>query len=275
MKTCTRCKMLKEYIEFETRKISKDGYRNQCRVCFKEKQKEYRTNPDNKSHKKEVSKQYYIDNIEKMKTYSSEYYSENKDKKDKYVIDNKDRISKYQKEWRENNKDHILNHRKDYYEENKEEVKKKSRDAYNKTIEDNPNFHKERYEKMKNNEDSYVKFKKYRKEYKKKNPHLFLCRSIVRSVLRRIDRRKEKSTFELLGYSSYELKLHMEGLFTELMSWENYGEWHIDHIKPVIDFDKGTPLCIINSLSNLRPLWSTSRIINGVFYEGNLNRKKY
>ena len=28
-----------------------------------------------------------------------------------------------------------------------------------------------------------------------------------------------------------------------------------------------------NALSNLRPLWAVNTEINGVFYEGNLNRK--
>lgn len=29
---------------------------------------------------------------------------------------------------------------------------------------------------------------------------------------------------------------------------------------------------IVNALSNLRPLWATTREINGIIYEGNLNR---
>jgi len=41
------------------------------------------------------------------------------------------------------------------------------------------------------------------------------------------------------------------------MSWENHGEWHIDHIKMVNDFDKETPMNIVNSLDNLRPLWAS------------------
>lgn len=61
---------------------------------------------------------------------------------------------------------------------------------------------------------------------------------------------------ELLGYSAIELKEHLESLFLEEMSWENYGEWHIDHIKMVSDFEEGTPLDVVNSLSNLRPLWA-------------------
>jgi len=53
---------------------------------------------------------------------------------------------------------------------------------------------------------------------------------------------------------------------------ENYGEWHIDHIYPVSKFDKDTPTNIVNALNNLQPLWASSRIIDGVLYEGNLNK---
>jgi hypothetical protein len=59
------------------------------------------------------------------------------------------------------------------------------------------------------------------------------------------------------------------------MTWDNYGEWHIDHIKPVSSFDKDTPQSIVNALSNLQPLWATTREINGVVYEGNLNKGRY
>ena len=57
------------------------------------------------------------------------------------------------------------------------------------------------------------------------------------------------------------------------MSWQNHGQWHIDHIRPFCTFDKDTKPSIVNALSNLRPLWSINTEINGIFYEGNLNRK--
>lgn len=38
------------------------------------------------------------------------------------------------------------------------------------------------------------------------------------------------------------------------MSWENHGEWRIDHILPVSKFDKTEKLCIINSLYNLKKI---------------------
>lgn len=42
------------------------------------------------------------------------------------------------------------------------------------------------------------------------------------------------------------------------MTWENWGEWHIDHIKPVAQFIREGITCPkqINALSNLRPLWA-------------------
>ena len=42
----------------------------------------------------------------------------------------------------------------------------------------------------------------------------------------------------------------------------------------VIFFDMETPANIVNALSNLRPMWATTRKINGIIYEGNLNRTK-
>ena len=76
----------------------------------------------------------------------------------------------------------------------------------------------------------------------------------------------------MLGYSALDLYHHMIPLFTEGMSWNNHGEWHIDHIKPLSKFDSETPINVINTLSNLQPLWVTTREINGVIYEGNINK---
>jgi hypothetical protein len=45
------------------------------------------------------------------------------------------------------------------------------------------------------------------------------------------------------------------------MCWENYGEWHIDHIRPISSFDKNDDPKIINALSNLQPLWALENYI--------------
>jgi hypothetical protein len=76
-----------------------------------------------------------------------------------------------------------------------------------------------------------------------------------------------RRTFELLGYTSDELKTHIEKQFTVGMSWENYGEWHIDHKMPLAAHDYETPDCqgfkLAWALSNLQPLWGKENMSKG------------
>ena len=71
---------------------------------------------------------------------------------------------------------------------------------------------------------------------------------------------KNGKTIDILGYSALELKEHIEKLFKPGMTWENYGEWNIDHIKEIHTFDCDTPQNIVNSLDNLQPLWQDENI---------------
>jgi len=113
-----------------------------------------------------------------------------------------------------------------------------------------------------------------RRKYRLKNKHIGLWRSILKASLWRLGTSKEGLTIDLLGYSSREFKEHIESQFTDGMTWDNHGEWHVDHIKDVSTFDSDTLPSVVNALINLRPLWATTREINGIIYEGNLNRNK-
>lgn len=102
---------------------------------------------------------------------------------------------------------------------------------------------------------------------------------ILRSaVTRSLKRKKAHHLFDILPFSIEQLKTHLEPLFTDGMSWENYGKggWHIDHIKPISSFtftsENDLEFKECWALSNLQPLWETTRIINGVEYIGNLNK---
>lgn len=53
-----------------------------------------------------------------------------------------------------------------------------------------------------------------------------------------------------------DFKNRMESMFTEGMSWQNHGEWHIDHIVPI---SKGGP----NNLTNIQPLWRIENLSKG------------
>jgi hypothetical protein len=48
---------------------------------------------------------------------------------------------------------------------------------------------------------------------------------------------KKSSTKELLGCTVEELWSYLEKQFKPGMTKENYGEWHVDHIKPCASFD--------------------------------------
>jgi len=56
----------------------------------------------------------------------------------------------------------------------------------------------------------------------------------------------------------------LEQQFLPGMSWDNYGEWHIDHIIPVAVFNYSSVDHIDFSrcwaLSNLRPLWAADNL---------------
>ena len=139
------------------------------------------------------------------------------------------------KRFRENNPDKIKNWLKTYSENNKEKRKE--------------------YDKKYREENKELKNKQSR-DYYLRNPHIKAWRTVLKSSLRRMGKNKEDETIVLLGYSAIELKEHLEKLFVKGMSWDNHGEWHIDHIKPVSSFDISTEIKIVNALSNLQPLWA-------------------
>lgn len=78
---------------------------------------------------------------------------------------------------------------------------------------------------------------------------------------------KEKTgkTMELTGCSKEELITHLESKFTQGMTWENYGAWHIDHIRPCASFNLEDPgeqkKCF--HWTNLQPLWAVDNIRKG------------
>lgn len=79
--------------------------------------------------------------------------------------------------------------------------------------------------------------------------------------------KKSKSSIKLTGCSIEQLRLHIENLWTDGMSWNNYGlkGWHIDHIRPCASFDLKDPeeqkKCF--HYTNLQPLWAKDNLSKG------------
>lgn len=76
---------------------------------------------------------------------------------------------------------------------------------------------------------------------------------------------KKGSAIRDLGCSVDELKIHLESKFTKGMSWDNYGEWHIDHIRPLSSFDltDAEQLKQACHYTNLQPLWAADNLSKG------------
>lgn len=76
-----------------------------------------------------------------------------------------------------------------------------------------------------------------------------------------------KSLERRLGYSPQELRKHLEKMFKDGMSWENYGDWHVDHILPVSSFnyqsENDAEFKECWGLSNLQPLWAHDNFTKG------------
>ena len=82
--------------------------------------------------------------------------------------------------------------------------------------------------------------KAYEKKRKAHDPVFKLTktlRSRLGCALRNQSASKSTRTFELTGCSILELKQHLESKFQDGMTWENHGEWHVDHIRPCASFN--------------------------------------
>ena len=81
-------------------------------------------------------------------------------------------------------------------------------------------------------------------------------------------------TSELIGCSVDKVKIHIESLWREGMTWENHGrgkgKWHIDHIKPCDAFDMNNvneqKICF--HYTNLQPLWQEDNVAKKNKWEG-------
>jgi hypothetical protein len=100
---------------------------------------------------------------------------------------------------------------------------------------------------IKNNREKYY-------EYRRKNPHIIAWRNILNRTIRYLGTKKEGHTQYILGYSAVQLKHHIESQFKEGMTWDNFGEWEIDHIRPLTSFNESNDPSEVNALSNLQPL---------------------
>jgi len=153
----------------------------------------------------------------------------------KYHEKNKEKLSEYHSSWSSDNRKHLNEYHKEWREKNIEH-----------------------HRSIKN---------EYQKARKAKDPVYKLIgnfRTAIYTVLKENNMHKFGHYFEVLGYTPNDLVKHLESQFKDGITWENYGEWHVDHKLPISSFtftDMNDPefkKCW--SLENLQPLWELENL---------------
>ena len=65
-----------------------------------------------------------------------------------------------------------------------------------------------------------------------------------------------------LGCSIPHFKLYIENQFEPGMTWDNYGEWHLDHVMPLSKFDLTDRQQFLEACNwlNYQPLWAEDNL---------------
>lgn len=116
---------------------------------------------------------------------------------------------------------------------------------------------------IKNREIIREKRRAYDKIRRKKDPLWKLkesCRSRVKSILKIKGIKKQNKNIEILGATWEIVKFHLERQFKKGMTWENHGEWHIDHIIPIASAKNKEEVILLFHYTNLQPLWAKENV---------------
>jgi len=153
----------------------------------------------------------------------------------RHYLKNREKRLQYFSEWQKNNQEHRKKYLKEYREKNADDIRKTKRE----------------YERNRKATDPLYKL-------------ISNFRTAIYQVLKenRVD--KNQSYVDVLQYTPEQLIVHLEKQFTERITWENYGEWHVDHKQPISSFniqemgDSEFMKCW--SLENLQPMWGEENI---------------
>jgi len=253
MKTCTKCNKTFPLTErfFALRADSPDGFRNDCKVCVKKRRAAW--HQKNRQNQLCKMKEYWDENREAMLCYKTRYNQSNREimnkKSHDYYEENRVKVLSQMKEHRTINKEHLSNKRKKRYRDNYETFMEKRKEYVSKNRE------------MINNTAAI-----YCANRRKTDVGYRILHNLRTRISHAVKHsHKSKSTTKLIGCTIPELRIHLAKLFTGGMMWNNYGQWHLDHIIPCASFDMDNPeeqrICF--HFSNLQPLWAKDNLRKG------------
>ncbi len=133
------------------------------------------------------------------------------------------------------------------------------------------NLKRREWEK-KNPEKHAAEKKAWQKRREQRDPMFRMMRNIGRHIAGVLKGEKRgRQTEALVGYTTDDLRSHIEALFEPGMTWDNYGLWHVDHERPKASFDFVTDVDAVRicwALANLRPMWKKDNHAKGARWNG-------
>lgn len=243
-KVCTKCGVEKAHSEYRKRAERPIGIRSSCRECDVAAERRYRA-----VHKSKPA------DPEKSRATSARFRERHRDL-----------VREREKAFRDANREAIREAERKRYAANREKIRERKR--LSRLANRDKHIEAERANRECNRE--YHREKSRRACAKRRATPKGLIENRVRSGINariRGGTKFGKSTFELLDFTPEQLVYHIEKQFTQGMSWENYGDWHIDHIIPCAEVNYETPydlgFKIVWALTNLRPLWAEDNLRKG------------
>ena len=289
-KTCTQCKVNREISLFINAK------NKECKTCETCREKSLKSKQKRSDIQKEYNKEWRKKNKERVQLYNKSY-RQDKDwsvvKQEEKIVD-APKISKRKehvvidditgkncskcKDWKPLERYNKSSSRWDglkvtcmdcyteYREKNKERMTEYNKKYWVETKEEQTEKHREWKDKNRDHINEYFKNKR------KTDPNYQISdnlRSRLRKALKDQNVKKTQRTLDYIDCSIDFLKGWLESKFKEGMTWENYGEWHIDHIKPCSKFnlsnEEEQKKCF--NYKNLQPLWASENTSKGAKWE--------
>jgi hypothetical protein len=201
--------------------------------------------------------------VEEKKAYDKVYRQKNKARIKEYRESNKEKIKERASLYYKSRKDYYKEYQKHYgptyYLANKEAIaaqRKEKNKQYRQANKEKARLYM--LQKLANNKDYLVRARIANRIY---------------DALKAVKARKNMRTLDYCGCSVAFLMNHLEAQFAPGMSWDNYGEWHIDHIRPCASFTNlGIDIeeqkqCF--HYTNLQPLWAEDNLRKSDKWDGN------
>ncbi len=155
-----------------------------------------------------------------------------------------------------------------YYFNNKDILYEKHKIIVENNRERYAEYYRKKNEKYK---DKYRKSKLERNTARRKVDPLFKLtgniRTLISKTIREFGVSKKSKSYIILGCSFEEFKIYLEKQFINGMTWDNYGEWHLDHKKPISLAKTEEEIYEFNHYSNFQPLWQFDNLSKGNKYK--------